>query len=42
MWEILAKEFTLDVNSGYKGVAHIKNGLLYIGLFTDFARWKAN
>ena len=38
-WEILA-EFILDVDSGYKYAAHIQNDLLYISLFTDFARWK--
>ena len=40
-WEILAKEFILDVDFGYKYAAHIQNDLLYIPLFTDFARWKA-
>ena len=31
-----------DVDSGYKDVVHIKNDLLYICLFTDFASWKTN
>ena len=39
-WEILAKDFTSDIDSGYKDAAHIQNDLRYIFLFTDFARWK--
>ena len=39
-WEIIAKEFISHVDSGQKNVAHIQNNLLYICLFTDFARLK--
>ena len=39
-WEILVKKFTLDVDSGYKDVAHIQNDLLYVSHFTDFTRLK--
>ena len=34
------KKFTLDVDSGYKDVAHIQNDLLYVSHFTDFTRSK--
>ena len=36
--EILAKEFTSNVDFSHKDEAHIKNHLLY----TDFASWKSN
>ena len=34
-WEIFAKEFTSDVDSGLKRSAHIQNDLLYICLKTE-------
>ena len=40
--EILAKDLTSGIDSGYNDVAHIQNNLLYICLFTDFDGWKAN
>ena len=40
--EILAKDYTSDIDSGYKDAAHIQNGLLCICLFTDFAQWETN
>ena len=40
--EILAKDYTSDIDSGYKDAAHIQNGLLCICLFTDFAHWETN
>ena len=40
-WEIIAKEFTSEVDSSWKDVAHIQNMLLHICLFTDFACFKA-
>ena len=36
------KEFTLDIDSGYKEAAHIQNDLLYIDLFIDLVRWSTN
>ena len=36
------KEFTLDIDSGYKEAAHIQNDLLYIYLFMDLVRWSTN
>ena len=40
--EILAKDFTSDVDCGNKDVTRIQNDLLYICLFTNFAWWKTN
>ena len=40
--EILAKDYTSEIDSGYKDAAHIQNGLLCICLFTDFAHWETN
>ena len=40
--KFFTKEFTSDIDSGYKDAAHIQNDLRYIFLFTDFARWKTN
>ena len=31
-WEIFAKEFVSDADSGYKDAAHIQNNLLYLHL----------
>ena len=39
-WEIFLKDFTSDIDSGYKDAAPIQNDLLYICLFTDFALWR--
>ena len=41
-WEILAKEFTSEVNPGYNDAGYIQISLMWICLFTDFAHWKAN
>ena len=38
-WEILAEEFTSNVDSGFKDAAHNQNDLLYICLL-DFTYWK--
>ena len=41
-WEILAKAFTSDTDSGHKDAGQIQNDLLYFCIFIDFARWKTN
>ena len=41
-WEIFAKEFTADFDSGQKDAVHIQNDLLYISFFKDFARCKTS
>ena len=40
-WGILAKEFTLDIDSGYKNAAHIQNDLVVHLLLYIFC-WKTN